>query len=345
MNLQEFINLDNPEYNFEFENNTLAKNKLDTYSRYFTYKANSNNARNSIYVNGQQFAIDSFIKYNNIADCDGTLNTNEKDTCLLSREIYHTLWKWNDNEHGALTRFGICENAPFGLVGPDTMNSAQTIVNKIIKEAFSKCTNENIRSLRNGNISVNFTLELFANTQSNKTLISWLDSVDGLKCYLNHYHTLGNFVLIPAYFNTYRASIVNDYWDQSLELLKTKNEEWVSNKHEIEWNKDFFTKYINYFFLWDYVESYQPKIISNHNKHSEYLKETTQKIKRRSQFMLAMLKIHNINSDFYNELLDNIFNTDQQFDSYKTVINQIKKKSCYSDTRVKTIIDALEECL
>lgn len=61
-------------------------------------------------------------------------------------------------------------------------------------------------------------------------------------------------------------------------------------------------------------------------------------------YPLMLMKAH-INSDFYNELLDNIFNTDQQFDSYKTVINQIKKKSCYSCTRVKTIIDALEECL
>ena len=44
MKLSDFLKLNNPiEYNFEFENKLLAESGLDTYSRYFTYKANNDN--------------------------------------------------------------------------------------------------------------------------------------------------------------------------------------------------------------------------------------------------------------------------------------------------------------
>lgn len=50
MKLSDFLKLNNPiEYNFEFENKLLAESGLDTYSRYFTYKANNDKARNSGY--------------------------------------------------------------------------------------------------------------------------------------------------------------------------------------------------------------------------------------------------------------------------------------------------------
>ena len=42
MELSEFIGLRNPaDYNFEFENKLLQEDKLNTYSRYFVYKASS----------------------------------------------------------------------------------------------------------------------------------------------------------------------------------------------------------------------------------------------------------------------------------------------------------------
>ena len=57
MKLSDFLKLNNPiEYNFEFENKLLAESGLDTYSRYFTYKANNDKARNSGYENGKKFA-------------------------------------------------------------------------------------------------------------------------------------------------------------------------------------------------------------------------------------------------------------------------------------------------
>ena len=97
MKLSDFLKLNNPiEYNFEFENKLLAESGLDTYSRYFTYKANNDKARNSGYENGKKFAEVVNQKFGNIADCDGTLENNENDTCMLTREVYRALWGWND---------------------------------------------------------------------------------------------------------------------------------------------------------------------------------------------------------------------------------------------------------
>ena len=67
MKLSEFLNLSNPiEYNFEFENTLLAESGFDTYTRYFTYKADNENARKSGYENGKKFAYDVFKKFGSI---------------------------------------------------------------------------------------------------------------------------------------------------------------------------------------------------------------------------------------------------------------------------------------
>lgn len=346
MKLSDFIKLNNPiEYNFEFENKLLAESGLDTYSRYFTYKANNDKARNSGYENGKKFAEVVNQKFGNIADCDGTLENNENDTCMLTREVYRALWGWNDVSNGKLSRYGISAIDSFGLVGPETMNSAQTIVNMIIKESFESCNEKNIVSLKKGRISANFMLELFANEISKKTLEVWLNEVNGLSSYLDLYHSLGNFVLVPAYFNPYRASAVDDFWDQSLCLLDSKNEKWLSNNNEVVWDKKLFVRYINYFFLWDYTESYKPVVLSKYSNHKEleiFLEKTCEKIVRRSKFMLTMLKI---NPNFYAELVDVIFNTDNQYKNYLDVIKKIKAESCYLDINIKEIIDLLERDL
>ena len=59
--------------------------------------------------------------------------------------------------------------------------------------------------------------------------------------------------------------------------------------------------------------------------------------------MLAMLKINEIKPDYYAELVDDIFNTNNQYANYKDVIEKIKTESCYLDLKVKEIIDLLEK--
>ena len=74
MLLKEFINMECPDkYNFELENKILASEELDSYSRYFVYKANCDNARKSCYEKGKEYAENVHKKYGNIPDSDGTL--------------------------------------------------------------------------------------------------------------------------------------------------------------------------------------------------------------------------------------------------------------------------------
>jgi hypothetical protein len=269
---------------------------------------------------------------------------------MLSRELYRKLWGWEDfakdYEKDNLGRYGFVTFDKFGRLelGPDTMNSAQTTLNRVV-EICEICEDEKIKEQKKGKISIKFMLELFSKEDSQKALIGCLDSVGELKKFLNLYHTLGNFVLVPAYFNGYRASQVNDYWDKSLTLLKTKNEVWMSRENkEILWNKNLYTKYVNYFFLWDYNEEYSPKIVSNiqcKDDLENFLETTCRNILRRGNFMVAMLKIQKINPEYYSQLIKNIFNTENLYQNYEEVMEAIKTQSCYSNENVKNIIDAL----
>jgi hypothetical protein len=319
MKLDKFLSSNNnpTEYNFEFENEKLCKIK-DTYSRYLVFKS-----------------------CKTIVDPDGTLGTNEFDTCMLSRELYRKLWGWEDSakdyEKDNLRRYGFVTFDKFGMLGPDTMNSAQTTLNRAVEIWEDK----KIKEQKNGKrkISINFMLELFSKEDSKKALIGCLNAVDGLGKFLNLYHTLGNFVLVPAYFNVYRNSKVKDYWDKSLKLLKQ------------QWDKDLsdlYIRYVNYFFLWDYNEKYnegyKPKIVSNiqcKDDMKNFLEITCRNICRRGNFMVAMLKIQKINPEYYSQLIENIFNTENLYQNYEEVMEAIKKQSCYSNEKVKNIIDEI----
>lgn len=352
MELEEFLEYDQPiKYNFELENKSLKEKNLDTFKRYFIYKANSN----SCYTNGKAFAEEVEKEFGVILDCDGTLGNN--GTCNLARKIYRTLWKWSDSKEGEEGELQCYGNAgPFENFGPDTMNSAQTIVNKIVDKAYSECKDDNIKNLKkeSAKISVNFIVELFSNDCSKEKLMEWLTASDKLESYLDAYHTLGNFVLVPAYFNSYRGLKVQDFWDKSLTILKKENGHWSGFGNKVKREKKLYVRYINYFFLWDYTqscESYEPKILSDFsddNTLDDFLDNTVEKIERRGNFMLAMLKINRINTKYYKKLVKKIFNTDKHYAGYEEVIKDIKmidEKAICSESEVnaiKTVINALE---
>lgn len=69
-------------------------------------------------------------------------------------------------------------------------------------------------------------------------------------CYAKAVSSMGNFVLVPNRFNGFRGKsrFLQDYWDKSLYYLQqaAKDDHWLFSLS--------FNKYINYFFLWDYVD-------------------------------------------------------------------------------------------
>lgn len=319
------------------------------------------------FKNGQT-SIDRFSAYRKLSGNPHADGSNSK--CLLAMKIYHKLWNYNADEPG----YGNFRKIVFfdTLFGGDTMNSGATIMGK--KQFYAE--NEKVN----------------------------------LEKYISVCHTIGNFTLVPAYFNSERGG--QDYFDVG--LMKLMQADWnivnrmakhvqkkkmttkklkiflrdlasefpklgkipeVKVKDEMtenDWEevgayiekgyrekyknlyKDFscknFTKYINLFFLWDYVDcekGVRPKAISPRNESekeiSGFLLKAYNFIIRRSCFMVAMLRIAtgtNISkeerececrwkewpvSGIYKEIVDKVFLADKIYPHYQEVIDEIEK--------------------
>lgn len=194
-------------------------------------------------------------------------------------------------------------------------------------------------------------------------------------------HQMGNFVLVPAYFNGFRGldEDINDCMDSSLCYLKKYNfelEERIQLKlskeekkafvkgHFAGWESKNFNKYINIFFLWDYVYANEDKyyvrnlkcdskgedgIISKDDNELKY-KVTSENINiyienakvailRRSKFMAAMLMLaieFEENSykeewtdwhvsGIYKNIVEKVFLKDTVYEDFNSVINEVKK--------------------
>lgn len=219
----------------EWEDDFDIKNlMLDYYSAYEKNHRNEPDYKNKVIENAQKvqefiesgeylkawlhYKEDPYIEMNrvNVFDCD-----NSNRTCRFMEDVYQILWGWKPtNSSGCFfTRFKDAGTKKWMSYefGGDTMNSFQTTYNRF----------ENVKNK-------SAELEKFA----------W-------NC-----GKIGNFVLVPAGFNRYRYSYTLDYWDSSLKLLKGKNEsdEWNSNGRKVIWDSQYFNRYINTFFLWDYVQ-------------------------------------------------------------------------------------------
>lgn len=148
--------------------------------------------------------------------------------------------------------------------------------------------------------------------------------------YANLYHTLGNMVLVPKRFNSGRYKKTFDFWDSSLVWLKSNG---YSYGNQLMFNKSDFTKYINYFFLWDYVEcvngEYRIKPLFNSHKNIEmgnadntslwsniddelnlkqFLRNACKNIKRRGVFMSILIRLKGSCNSNLNSLADDYFN-------------------------------------
>lgn len=168
--------------------------------------------------------------------------------------------------------------------------------------------------------------------------------------YYSMIHCLGNFTLAPVRFDEERSKRFLSYWDLSLNELK--------NNGFDDLKKDDFAKFINFFFLWDYVDdSAQPvSILLNHKRfvqkntndicdnHQQiingkkadvnaqmcetdsFFENAGYAINRRGLFMCLMLKFQKeFGSEKYSELVQAVFlKSDSVYSDYKEVINAIR---------------------
>lgn len=313
----------------------------------FKYQYDNGNASKYWNLDEEKDALRRFLKYKHDAanefDCDGS---GERYSCDLTREIYRALWSWQDkDEKGNKKRFGSLASCALIAFGPDTMNSFMTTFIHFLKLVQSEKLNAiSTKTIYEQFVNNSGVLEEYCKTQ---------DLAELWESFAVYTHSIGNFILVPAGFNGKRgmSSAIHDFWDLSLVYLK----HMVQEKSYFSM-ADAFTKYINMFFLWDYVsysedrKDYRIKsLLSNDfvmnistcsNNHlgisdvdssmptlheiGEFLLNVRWAIRRRGIFMTAMLQLQQeIGEEKYSRLRNDIFAVDTCYKGFDCVIARV----------------------
>ena len=280
-------------------------------------------------------ALISFLKYKGLPkfcdfDCDGTVRKDYLRQGYYSwfpREIYRILWNWKDLCRTEDVEFKCATIKQFAhscyehdmQMGPDTMNSFWITFSAYLISIYSDTYRWN-----------NFKNTVFFKDGENGKQRNRADRIkefieedenyvrsEKIKEFAKLTHTVGNLVLVPAGYNGYRGTqpCIKDYLDLSLDNLLHV---WDGKKYlgeDDRIRKQNYIKYINTFFLWDYVDdNYEPvPLCESHRKQMEAQRKTgrleakgvlppieeiddlcsniNDRILRRSRFMIAILRI------------------------------------------------------
>lgn len=301
-------------------------------------------------------------------ECDSIFeNYVDLDACYLARDIYLKLWGWvaPGRSYNYIDTYFPME------LGPDTMNSFATLFETYIQEHTQFCDQDYWKEFKKAKprqkLSKLLIYTWWLSSQNKGKYLKDLGigvSEEEESCwskYALYTHTMGNFVLVPAGFNKTRSSQFGDFWDLSLTFLKReeRNNVWLSGTN-------IFTKYINYFFLWDYVACVEEKfykvksLLSSNFKCKDYpvtdshsgicddsktvpsrdeiknfLRNCNWAIKRRGAFMTLMLSIREkLGENKYSELRRAVFaRGDKSYKGYDDVISAIRKKLSEKDAK------------
>lgn len=314
-------------YNFEYECGMDDYSNLPPIERWITYNATDADPKEGYFpAETINFASEAKKKYSTLSDCDGSGN---KENDKLIHEIYNVLFAWK-NEGDNFGKVGAfpCE------FGGDTMNS---LFYPLIDHAGAEIKQIPKKPVMDTD-SKNHLMDYFVQKETHDRFLDVLQNTPGLIDYIKSYHTIGNFTLVPEYFNAYRGMRLRDYWDESLKYLKEKG------FNKAKFKNDNFTKYVNYFFLWDYIgEKGKPKDLNPKSGNCSFLQTTTKYIYRRGVFMIAMLNLHkSLEEKGYAELRENVFcKSDDVYSGYFEVIDLLKLK-LDNDSEAQMI---LENCL
>lgn len=241
-------------------------------------------------------ALVNFLKYKGLPkfcdfDCDGTVRKNYLKQGFYSwfpREIYRTLWNWQDLCRTEDVEFKFYTIKQFGKscyeskmqMGPDTMNSFWITFSAYLIANYSNTYRWN-----------NFKNTVFFKDGDNGRQRDRADRIKALieadedyihsemiKEFAKWTNTVGNLVLVPAGYNGSRGiqPCIKDYFDLSLENLVCGWDENCYLGEDSRTRKQNFIKYINTFFLWDYVDiNYEPiPLCESHKKQMEMQRAT-----------------------------------------------------------------------
>lgn len=247
-------------------------------------------------------AIVNFLKYKGLPkfcdfDCDGTVRKDYLKQGYYSwfpREIYRKLWNWQDLcrtedvefKFNTIRQFGrSCYNNKMQM-GPDTMNSFWITFSAYLISNYSDTYRWN-----------NFKNTVFFKDGDNGRQRNRADRIKALieadenyihsemiKEFAKWTNTVGNLVLVPAGYNGSRGTqpCIKDYFDLSLENLVCGWDENCYLGEDSRARKQNFIKYINTFFLWDYVDiNYEPVALCESHKKQMEMQRMTKKLEAR----------------------------------------------------------------
>lgn len=253
-------------------------------------------------------------------DCDSS-----NDTCDVTTELYKILWNYSKNSKESLWKNTDSEESKklwkwtkdnkeenldtYTSFGGDTMNSFLTTYN-FCKDSIDK----------------------------DSELKSCLEKLAVFT------HTIGNFVLVPYGFNKARYGSTRDYWDASLDILQKEGFIARSGKH---FENDNLAKYINVFFLWDYIgekgdilplfnkekrkfdDNQKYGILTNLDDAKEFLYTVNRAIYRRGIFMAGQLCIAlgvSLDEHFRGSFSDKCINVTEIYQKMSNWLSKKKKK-------------------
>lgn len=321
-------------YIFEFECNVAEYIKLQPIERFFTYIASESDPAVDYFPDETVlFAKKSKEMLSNLADCDGS---GRKGNNKLIHEVYKTLfgWKKGSGTFGAIEGFS-CQ------FGGETMNSMFYPMCDIAGDAIKEIPKMPVMT----RYSKNHFIDYFVQKRTNADLNTVLQNIDGFIDYLNSYHTIGNFTLVPAGFNGYRGITLRDYWDDSLRYIM-KNGFKTIQKDEPDFDKNKYIEYVNFFFLWDYIDSKgQPKHLNPKNENLNYFRQISKYINRRGLFMITMLRLNVLlGEEKYKEIRKNVFvRSNRSYLSYDEAIDEILKNLNKNNEAAERLLKACKD--
>lgn len=249
MNINDFLNLEEPE-KYDFVRDTVSKNKINDYNlkktgmeKYCLYNATKSYENHKTYLSKN--CIEQYLTFREEAkeykfkDPDGF--------SVLLQEIYMTIWsELSKKDFVKQYTNGYSKSLFYGLqyhIASDTMTSASTLVNKALKLLNSEKREKYKGLYKNGIIfnSINSTIAL-ASRFGNEFYKVFIKEYPEIDEFLNIYHAIGNYWIVPVGFNCAKAGniiksnknpdgylgVVYDFID--LTLIKIK--EWYFEKNE-----------------------------------------------------------------------------------------------------------------
>lgn len=252
---------------------------------------------------------------------------SSNETNDLMDAVYALLW-WDK-----AAEWGISKKT----FGNDTMNSFATTFNALMQKNDHK---ESYAAYDNA-------------TDMSKKVVD---------AYAEHTGYLGNFTLVPKGYNGYRgcSAALKDYWDLSLDALRR-------NRDEADWLEDRdmpFSRYINTFFLWDYVdETYHVRpLFAGHgpllrlkdhilprcyeqrqvNEFEEFMSYANKNIERRGIFMVAMLRIARASETDWKTIVHALA-TSERLGTMEAVLTLLAKIERLQDDTKAILQDALNK--